>query len=162
MANTRKKRTKAVFEDWNPKDLKEFPMQAAVFRKPSVETIDALAENIRVDGLKNRIEILSENSARVALRLYEIERNRDPGTLEGWDAVHARERVGEMVGMSGRNLDRYFRVLKTPMAVQISFDNGKLPLVVAEKVADVPPDIQAKIAERIEAGKRQSRSSLPT
>ena len=90
--------------------------------------------------------------ARAALRLYELEKKHKPGaTTEGNDR-DARDRVGKAIGMSGRNLNRYFRILKTPIEVQDAFRKGKIQLVVAEKVSDLDGKIKKSIAKRIQAG----------
>src|SRR5262245_48970232 len=64
-----------------------------------------LVENLarrQLDGLAK---------ARIALRLYEIERQKPRGGLSGLDLGEARDRVGAAIGVSGRTLSRYLRVL---------------------------------------------------
>lgn len=56
--------------------------------------------------------------ARTALRIYEIEKKRPRGELKWYEEGEARNRVGKTTGMSGRNLSRYFRLLKTHIEVQ--------------------------------------------
>lgn len=90
--------------------------------------------------------------ARTVLRLFEIEKKRKRGELRSCDEGEARDRVGKTIGMSGRNLNRYFRVLKTSIEVQNAFRTGKLSLVVAEKAADLDDKTQRKVAERIRTG----------
>lgn len=90
--------------------------------------------------------------ARTALRLYEIEKNKPLNRQFVDDVREARDRVGQAIGMSGRNLNRYFRVLRTPLEVQNAFRVGELPLVVAEKVADLDERDQKTVAKRIRAG----------
>jgi hypothetical protein len=51
--------------------------------------------------------------------------------------------------MSGRNLNRYLRVLQTPVEVQNAFRSRDLTLVVAEKVAGLGPKGQKALAERL-------------
>jgi ParB-like chromosome segregation protein Spo0J len=87
--------------------------------------------------------------ARTALRLFEIEKKRPRGELKSWDEAEARDRVGKAINMSGRNLSRYFRVLKTPVEVQNAFRAEQLALVVAEKVADLDTRTQQQVAERV-------------
>jgi hypothetical protein len=87
--------------------------------------------------------------ARTALRLIEIEKKRPRGQLRPWEVSEARDRVGQAIGMSGRNLNRYFKVLRTPLEVQNAFRAADLALVVAEKVADLQPASQQKLAERL-------------
>src|SRR5207253_1814584 len=69
------------------------------------------------------------------------------------------------VGMSGRNLSRLFRLLQSPVEVQNAHRRGRLPLIMAEKVAALDGQSQAKIAERIRAGepaKTVIRKYLPS
>jgi len=54
--------------------------------------------------------------------------------------------------MSGRNLDRYLNVLRTPREVQQAFERGKLPLAQVARVAHLDAAEQAKIAEELKAG----------
>jgi ParB-like chromosome segregation protein Spo0J len=90
--------------------------------------------------------------ARVALALLQIERKRKPGEVPRWDDHDARDRVGKALGMSGRHLGRYFRLLRTPVEVQNAFRHRELALVVAEKVADLNARDQESVADRIRAG----------
>ena len=92
--------------------------------------------------------------ARMILRKYEIEKGRRRGELMSWDESEARDRVGKAIGMSGRNLCRYFRVLLTPMEVQNAVRDGELSLVLGEKVSWLPKDQQAEIAGRIHGGEK--------
>ncbi|MHB1778038.1 MAG: hypothetical protein ACYCU7_18955, partial [Acidimicrobiales bacterium] len=87
-----------------------------------------------------------------ALRLHEIEKKKPLSKLLLDDVREARDRVGQAIGMSGRNLNRYFRILRTPIEVQNAFRAGKLQLVVAEKVADLNERDQKTVATRIRTG----------
>jgi ParB-like chromosome segregation protein Spo0J len=64
-----------------------------------------------------------------------------------------RDRIGKMLGCSGRTLDRLVRVLKTPIEVFRAFEKKKLTLQEAGRVADLSPEQQAKVAEAIRSGK---------
>jgi len=87
--------------------------------------------------------------ARAALRMFEIEKKRPIAEL-GSDALgEARDRVGAVIGMSGRNLSRYFRLLRTPIEIQNAFRAGEVRLVVAERVADLDLRSQTRLAKRI-------------
>ena len=63
-----------------------------------------------------------------------------------------RELIGKGLGISGRTVDRYLRVLETPLEVQAAFSEGKLSLVETGKVAGLSPDEQEQIAAQIVAG----------
>jgi ParB/RepB/Spo0J family partition protein len=76
--------------------------------------------------------------ARSVLRLFELEKGRArEEKLWPLDQREARDRIGHAIGLSGRTLSRYFRVLATPREVQDAFRRGKVSLVAAEKVADL-------------------------
>jgi ParB-like chromosome segregation protein Spo0J len=90
--------------------------------------------------------------ARAALRLFEIEKRRQIEWFGDREKAEARDRVGKALNMSGRNLQRYWNVLNTPLEVQNALRAGKLTLVEAERVAFLTPATQAEIARRIKAG----------
>ena len=60
--------------------------------------------------------------------------------------------MGKAMGMSGRNLRRYWRLLLTPLEIQRGVRDGKLPLVLGEKIEGLSTAQQAEIAERIRNG----------
>lgn len=109
-------------------------------------------ERYLLDANQHRQHLTKLQQARIARRLYEIERNRAPGSLRDSEAEEARDRVGQQIGMSGRNLQRYWNVLDAPLELQLAFDQGKLSLTIASRVAGLPHVDQNEIAERIADG----------
>jgi ParB-like chromosome segregation protein Spo0J len=107
-------------------------------------------EFIRDNDDRRNLDKLAE--ARVALRRFEIERGRDRGKLRDSEVEEARDRVGKSIGMCGRNVQRYWRVLMTPIEVQKAFQAGQLSLVDAGQVAGLSAKTQTEIACRIRAG----------
>ena len=105
------------------------------------------AEFLRFNFLRRQLRPIQK--ARVALRLFLIEKKRPQGVMRTHDVPEARDRVGKAMGMSGRNLDRYFNVLRAPQAVQDAVDRGRLPLVLGSRVAGLPADTQQQIARQI-------------
>jgi ParB-like chromosome segregation protein Spo0J len=97
---------------------------------------EATIEKCFLEDNLNRRHMDMLSKARVALRRFEIEKKRPRGGLRPFEEREARDRVGKATRTGGRNLSRYFRVLKTPPEVQNAFRAGKLALVVAEKVAE--------------------------
>ena len=92
--------------------------------------------------------------ARAAVRLFQIERE-----LRGRSALRdplrngeVRDRVGQIVDMSGRNLSRYLNVLAAPVEVQDAFQAKRVTLVTAAKVSGLPKGDQAGLAARLRAG----------
>src|ERR1700733_15032331 len=87
--------------------------------------------------------------ARAYLALKKLGR---PWGLSGQDRVELRDQIGKRLDMSGRNLDRYLRVLDTPIEVQNAVAANKLPVTVAEKVAGLHYTKREQIAAEIRAG----------
>jgi hypothetical protein len=93
--------------------------------------------------------------ARSYRRLRELEQNlpREKRHLScGGDLRDVIAR--KLGGQSGRNHDRYLRVLETPTEVQEAFSQGKLSLIEAGRVAGLSPDVQDRIAVTIRAGEK--------
>jgi len=85
--------------------------------------------------------------ARFAKGLIESERgSSNPNNGE------VRDRIGKWIGMSGRHLDRFLSVLRTPLEIQTAFENKKLSLMEADKVSRLTEDKQSQIAQRIHDG----------
>jgi hypothetical protein len=89
--------------------------------------------------------------ARAALRLIELQRTRR-GDLSSPEVEEARDQVGQEIGMSGRNLQRYWNVLRTPVEVQDAVSDRRLRLVDAEQVAWLDVADREEIARRIRDG----------
>jgi ParB/RepB/Spo0J family partition protein len=95
--------------------------------------------------------------ARCYKRLKEMGRKTD----YRWDLARERKDlrdvIGERLEVSGRNLDRWLRVLDhTPQEVQDAVAAGSLPITVAEKVAGLSEEHREQIAKAIrEGGKPQ-------
>jgi ParB-like chromosome segregation protein Spo0J len=63
-----------------------------------------------------------------------------------------RDVVGTRLGMSGRTLDRYIRVLDTPREVQDAFKAGKISLENAGKVAGLSAESEDQLVADLRAG----------
>lgn len=61
-------------------------------------------------------------------------------------------RVGKTLGISGREASRLLRILETPIEVQAAFDEGKISLVLANKVASLDKAEQVEVAEALRKG----------
>ena len=128
---------------------------------------EATAEEIEQEFLSrnhDRRQLDALAKARVTLRRYELETGESLSRYNTRHAEKARARVGEAIGMSGRNLQRYWLVLRTPQEVQDAFRAGKLPLVAAARVAGLPAADREMVARRIRGGedpKEVVRESLP-
>ncbi|MBI3407205.1 MAG: ParB N-terminal domain-containing protein [Planctomycetes bacterium] len=204
---------KPIEETQNLNDLVDHPLQQAFFDALSEEDLRALADDIRRNGLRNKIQVLPRNAsaippntiidghqrrnallmngektakvivrydltdakpaeierifleanqnrrhldplaqARVALRQIELEKNRPRQLFRARDHDETRDRVGRILGMSGRNLDRYLRVLRAPVEVQNALRAKEIRLIDAGKVADLAEPTKAVIVKRLRAG----------
>jgi len=90
--------------------------------------------------------------AKVALGLIEAEQGREVNNHNWHEINDARDRVGALIGMSGRNLQRYWSVLRTPTEVQNAFRAKKIKLVLAASVATLQQKYKDRVAERIRNG----------
>ena len=81
--------------------------------------------------------------ARIALRLFELIKG---GKLIRSYHGEARDYIGKIFGSSGRNISRYFRILRGPIPVQDAFRSKKIPLVLAEKVCELTACEQKQIS----------------
>jgi ParB-like chromosome segregation protein Spo0J len=204
---------KPEVEERELSDLHPFPRQAEFFDDLSDHDLEQLAADIKRNGLKQRIDVLPENSAglnpntilrghqrrlaleilgystyavrvrydlagstaadierfflddnlnrrqldplakvRVALRRFEIDKGHRLNGHSAQQEGEVRDWIGKVLGMSGRNVDRYKNVLSSPVEVQEALRTGKLPLVQAAKVGGLPTKLKAKIAARIADG----------
>jgi hypothetical protein len=61
--------------------------------------------------------------------------------------------IGKRLGISGRTLDRYLRILdNTPLEVQNAVEAGTLPVTLAEKVAGLAKSHREQINQEIREG----------
>jgi len=84
--------------------------------------------------------------------MLEIEERREPGGLSQYAEQDLRDRIGEMLGMSGRNVQRYLNILNAPMEVQRAHSEGRLSMKLAEKVTRLDEAEREEIAAEIAAG----------
>jgi len=125
---------------------------------------DVLVRYDLADASRNQVEreFLEDNlyrrqldplaKARVALRLAEMERQVGPGETSAEREGDLRDRVGKAIGMSGRNLDRYWALLKAPAEVQAAFRAGRLRLDAAARVGRLDRKILNRVCRQLAAG----------
>lgn len=89
--------------------------------------------------------------ARCAKQLFEALLHDDYPRLDVCSHGPVRDYIGELLGVSGREVSRIVRVLKTPVEVQTAYDNGHLSLTRAGAVAGRPPETREAIAADIRA-----------
>jgi ParB/RepB/Spo0J family partition protein len=114
---------------------------------------DASERRLIEDNL-NRRQLQPLELARCYKRLKEM--GRSFGLCQR-DKAELRDQIGKKLGMSGRNLDRYLRVLEcTPQEVQDAVSAGSLAVTLAEKVASLSRAEREKVAAEIRAGEDPS------
>lgn len=87
--------------------------------------------------------------ARCIKRLVELESGRESCEFSGTRLEDLKARIAARMGLSTRSVNRYLLLLKAPVAVQQAFDQGRLSLVLAGRVAIYSKTVQAEIARRI-------------
>ena len=87
---------------------------------------------------------------RIGIRIIELQMNEGRPLSHG-DLAKAREKIGRLIGLTGRSVAHYLRLSRAPLPVQRLVSQEWVQLVVAEKVASLPPEAQAKIAARLAA-----------
>ena len=100
----------------------------------------------------NRRQLDKLEAARAYKALNEIEKCLPPKERRKYGIGRLRDIIGARLGLNGRTLDRYVRLLDTPPAVQEAFQRDTLPLLLAEQVAGLRFGIQQQIASQIQVG----------
>jgi ParB family chromosome partitioning protein len=101
----------------------------------------------------HRRQMTSLDIARSWQRLKQLAKDRKGKPLGAANVKgDLRDLLAERFGLSGRTLDRWLQVITMPMPLQEAVDQDKLPLTLAVKAAVLGPEVQAKIARRIQAG----------
>ena len=62
------------------------------------------------------------------------------------------------VGLSERNVSRYFDVARAPLLIQQAFEKGKITLADASRVIHLPADRQKAIVEAITKGEEPGKA----
>ena len=104
-------------------------------RRDLAEAGSAAVERRFIEANFYRRQLGPLDKARCYQRLKELERGgRGNGVVKG----DLRDYLAGQFGLSGRSLDRWERLLDTPIEVQAAVSARKLPLAVGGKVADLP------------------------
>jgi ParB family chromosome partitioning protein len=113
----------------------------------------AAAERRLIEDNLNRRQLGPLELARCYRHLKLLEARRGAGGLSDSAKSDLRDAIGRRLGVSGRNLDRYLRVLDgTPPEVQAAVASKKLPVTVAERVAGLGKPVRERIAAEIRGG----------
>jgi hypothetical protein len=92
------------------------------------------------------------DQVRCYRRLGELAQQTPEQRLRSHQRGRLRDVIGARLGMSGRTLERYLRVLEAPKEVQDAFRAGQISLVNASKVPGLPREVQDLLADDIRSG----------
>jgi ParB/RepB/Spo0J family partition protein len=118
-----------------------------VWVRDDLDEPDAVTRRLIEDNYLRR-QLSPLDQARCIKELFEIEKKNK--TVKG--KGNLRDQIAAELKMSGRNLERYLNLLKTPMEVQAAFDQKSLSLEQASRVAGMKADTQKEIALAIAQG----------
>lgn len=116
---------------------------------------DATANTIELEFLNDndqRRHLSPLDKARVVLRRYELQVDRQLSAFREEDARDVCRQIAERLEMSEKNARRYYRVLQCPLPVQESFEQGRLSLQQAANVALLERAKQRELAADLAAG----------
>jgi len=88
--------------------------------------------------------------ARLYQRLKTLESSRNRGQKDSIGDL--RDQLAKKFNKSGRTLDRYAAVLKTPPAIRQAVERDELSMSAAESIAQLKPAVQQQIADAIASG----------
>ena len=125
-----------------------------VWVRDDLEAEGAVAVERRlIDDNLNRRQLGPLGMARCYKHLKLLGRPIYGAGLASYENTELRDQIGKRLGVSGRTLDRYLRILdETPQEVQDAVAANKLPLTLAEKVAGLTQAQREQVAAEIQAG----------
>ncbi len=88
--------------------------------------------------------------ARLYLRMKELDAGRSMNNSA--EAGDLRDQLAKQFKKSGRTLDRYAAVLRTPRVIQEAVERDELPMSTAEAIARLSDDVQGEIVQAIAEG----------
>lgn len=110
-----------------------------------------------VDNLDRR-HLSPLGKARCIKALFDLERGRSRRQSAAGQDSELRDRVGNRIGMSGRNAQRYLDVLSAPSAVQEAFDAGRVKLDLAARVGTASEASQQEVETLIADGQPPNKA----
>jgi len=120
----------------------------------------AAAEAFFIGDNYERRQLSELQKVRCAARRVELAKQGKVSLSSECDGLSkTRDKIGALLNKSGREADRYLRVLKTPIEVQHACDAGHLSLVEAGKVTGFADETQSEIARELrEQGLEQAKT----
>ena len=124
----------------------------AVVRHDLASGGDAAVEAHFIEDNFARRQLSPLARARCLKRLMELEEGRAAARFDFMKRDELKRLVASRMGLSARSASRYLLLLDAPAAVQQAFDDWRLTLAAANRVALLPKAAQAEVARRIELG----------
>jgi ParB family chromosome partitioning protein len=112
----------------------------------------AAAELRLIEDNLNRRHLGPLELARCYQRLSDLARDIPRAERRECQKGDVRDVIAQKLGGSGRNLDRYLKVLGAPPAVQRAVEAKELSIQEGGAVAVMPKEVKEEVARRIEAG----------
>jgi len=143
-------------------------------RLQAVPVFDAERQQLTSQDVvdQHRRQLDKLDLARCYARLRDLEVRMPDDQRHAYSRGNVRDVLAKRIGGgSGRNLERYLRILKCPQEIQQAFQDGRISLVDAGKIAGLAADVQSEIGAAIRSGqnakavvrdhfKRQAGSSV--
>jgi ParB-like chromosome segregation protein Spo0J len=104
-----------------------------------------------IEANLDRRQLTRLEQARLMKALCDLERIKRPRRHDA-HLGDVRDRIGQRFGMDGRTAGRWMNVLNTPPAIQKAVSEGKLTMILAEKVSHLKNDLMEYVAGRIDGG----------
>jgi len=124
-----------------------------VIRHDLADAGPAAAEMFFIQDNLVRRQLSPLARARCIQQLFILESKSRFG-LDEKSKEKLKAKIALQHGLSVRSVNRYLLLLTAPTAVQRAFDQGRLSLVDACKVAGLPRETKAEIARRIDADEK--------
>jgi len=112
---------------------------------------EALFHLVADNALRRQADAIA--TARAYRALKELERRREWDELRYEDRRETRDRIGDVLGMTGRNLDRLENLLDLPRPIQDAVSRRELTQAVALQIRNLPIVKQQEIAAAIAEGR---------
>jgi ParB/RepB/Spo0J family partition protein len=113
---------------------------------PSAAAMFVLTDNL------HRRQMGPLELAKAYQALQTIERQNRPIRVAGELRMDLRDRLARHLSRSGRQLDRYLRLLELPRAVQVAISQRRLPISLAERLYGLTTGQRAEIAAALDGG----------
>jgi ParB-like chromosome segregation protein Spo0J len=106
---------------------------------------------------RRQLDVLGQARCYVELRRLENLNQPRRGARSGAERQDLRDRLARRFHCSGRQLDRYARLLDLPRAVQVAVSTGQLPVSGAERLFLLDHDQRDQVAAAIDSGECPKR-----